>query len=95
MSLLPNTPQKIFSNNLNSYNKTKLPDSPIEPGFNSRSCVAPNALSQPKYVKEHNLRSGECERWDNSYRSKVFYIRYSDENVRLNELINYKTEIET
>lgn len=57
--------------------------------------MAANTQSQPKSLKEHNLRSGECERWDNSYRSKVFYIRYSDENVRLNELITYRTEIET
>lgn len=47
-------------------------------------------------MRQHNLRSGECDRLaGNLYRSKVFYIRFSDENVRINEVIAFKTELET
>jgi hypothetical protein len=47
-------------------------------------------------MRQHNLRGGECDRLaGNLYRSKVFYIRYSDENVRINEVIAFKTELET
>lgn len=89
---LPNTPQKLFSNNLKSYNQVKKEDSP----FDSRACVIQSNDDVSRFMRQHNLRGGECDRLaGNLYRSKVFYIRYSDENVRINEVISFKTELET
>jgi len=91
-SKLPYTPSKVFSNNLNAYNKVLRDESPSP--FDSRKCVM--TTDDMRQLRVHNLRRASCElASDNSYQSKVFYIRYSDELVRLNELICFKSELET
>jgi len=40
------------------------------------------------------LKKAESSKKDNSYTSKVFYVRYSDEVVNLGEIICFKSEVE-
>lgn len=67
-----------------------------ESPFESRQCVVEQDFSTLLGTnRQHNLRRVECDKADNCYRSKVFYIRYSDENVRIGDVVAFKTELET
>jgi hypothetical protein len=66
-----------------------------ELGINCHSSEKSSTLLIPSYIPPHFLRKAETCKKDNTYCSKVFYVRYSEENVQMGEIICFKTEIES